>query len=200
MSYELQVSTIEKLWKIISSKKEDEWLLILKMRGMCFDFKWVTDLKSVCNSDQTIFSCKSFWVKSWWQPMKLGIRWWSSESSNEKNVGTRFYLVIVRKHTKVKHLRLFQHCADDCVSDQVLWWQWVVVATFRCRKDVFLSKKSCTFCSIVYKTILHFWADKNVRFLRTWKNVYLPIFIKIYISSLHILQFRSRLLFPLFYC
>jgi hypothetical protein len=38
--------------------------------------------------------------------------------------------VIVRKHTKVKHLRLFQLCADDCVSDQVLWWQWVVVATF----------------------------------------------------------------------
>ena len=74
-----------------------------KMRGMCFDFKWVQDLKSVCNSDQTIFSCKSFWVKSWWRPMKLGIRWWSSESSNEKNVGTRFYLVIVRKHTKVKH-------------------------------------------------------------------------------------------------
>jgi hypothetical protein len=38
----------------------------------------------------------------------------------EKTWEQDFYLVIVRKHTKVKHLRLFQLCADDCVSDQVL--------------------------------------------------------------------------------
>ena len=140
------------------------------MRGMCFDFKWVQDLKSVCNSDQTIFSCKSFWVKSWWQPMKLGIRWWSSESSNEKNVGTRFYLVIVRKHTKVKHfafvasLSVFSY-VWLCKFDQGITMQMMTMGGchFFGIRSFFGKKKSCSHFVIVFQTILHFWADGNVR-------------------------------------
>ena len=142
---------------------------------MCFDFKWVQDLKSVCNSDQTIFSCKSFWVKSWWQPMKLGIRWWSSESSNEKNVGTRFYLVIVRKHTKVKHfafvasLSVFSY-VWLCKFDQTITMLdddngWLPLF----RNKIFLRKKEVmfTFCYCI---------PNNSSLLSRWKCPFVSLF------------------------
>ena len=132
-------------------------------------------------------------MKSWWQhSMPRNFRW-SSESSNEKNVGTRFYLVIVRKHTKVKHfafvasLSLFSY-VWLCKFDQSITMMMTMGGChfFGMRSFSTSEKKSCSqFCYCI-QTFLHFWTDKNVRLyacLNRRKNVYLPIFTK----NLHII-------------